>query len=116
MPHPFAFFLAKGWETSNLKIRNHAVRDLIEIGFVFLGEMRHIGRQVVDGKDCALRTEGYAVAAINALVRVDEQLGEAAGFWIVGCSGHDGGGGALRSADKILDARIGNYLSHDETP
>jgi len=40
VPHPFAFFLAKGWETSNLKIRNHAVRDLIEIGFVFLGEMR----------------------------------------------------------------------------
>ena len=28
VPHPFAFFLAKGWETANPKVRNHAVRDL----------------------------------------------------------------------------------------
>jgi hypothetical protein len=28
VPHPFAYFLAKGWETTNLKEQNHAVRDL----------------------------------------------------------------------------------------
>ncbi len=28
MPHPFAVFLANGWETANPKVRNHAVRDL----------------------------------------------------------------------------------------
>jgi putative hydrolase of the HAD superfamily len=31
MPHPFAFFLAKGWEPSNLKIRNHSVSELAAI-------------------------------------------------------------------------------------
>jgi hypothetical protein len=29
VPHPFAFFLAKGWETANPKVRNHAVTDLV---------------------------------------------------------------------------------------
>jgi len=29
VPHLFAFFLAKGWETTNHKVRNHAVRDLV---------------------------------------------------------------------------------------
>jgi len=28
VPHPFAFFLAKGWETTNQKSANHEVRDL----------------------------------------------------------------------------------------
>ena len=28
MPHPFAFFLAKGWESANPNVRNHTVRDL----------------------------------------------------------------------------------------
>ena len=29
MPHPFAFFLAKGWDATNLKERNHAVKVLV---------------------------------------------------------------------------------------
>jgi hypothetical protein len=28
VPHPFAFFLANGWESTNLKVRNHAVMAL----------------------------------------------------------------------------------------
>jgi len=28
VPHPFAFLLAKGWETTIHKVRNHAVREL----------------------------------------------------------------------------------------
>jgi hypothetical protein len=28
VPHPFAFFLAKGCETENPQVRNHAVKDL----------------------------------------------------------------------------------------
>jgi len=28
VPHPFAFFLAKGWESKKLKVRSHAVREL----------------------------------------------------------------------------------------
>jgi len=28
VPHPFAFFQAKGWETANPKVRNYAVEDL----------------------------------------------------------------------------------------
>jgi hypothetical protein len=29
VPHPFAFFLAKGWESANPDIRNHTVKDLV---------------------------------------------------------------------------------------
>jgi hypothetical protein len=28
VPHPFAFFLAKGWESAKPNVRNHAVGDL----------------------------------------------------------------------------------------
>ena len=28
VPHPFAFFLAKGWENANPNARNHTVRNL----------------------------------------------------------------------------------------
>jgi hypothetical protein len=30
VPHPFTFFLAKGWETADHKVRNHTVKDLGE--------------------------------------------------------------------------------------
>jgi len=29
VPHPFAFSLAKGWETAILEVRNHAVKELV---------------------------------------------------------------------------------------
>ena len=28
MPHPFAFFLANGWDATNLKVQIHTVRNL----------------------------------------------------------------------------------------
>ncbi len=30
-PHPYAFFLANGWGSTNLKVQNHAVKDLVGI-------------------------------------------------------------------------------------
>ena len=29
MPHPFSFFLAKGWESAKLNVRNYTVSDLV---------------------------------------------------------------------------------------
>jgi hypothetical protein len=30
VPHPFAFFLAKGWETRDLRTQNHAVYSVFD--------------------------------------------------------------------------------------
>jgi hypothetical protein len=29
VPHPFAFFLAKGWDSTNLKAQIHVARDIV---------------------------------------------------------------------------------------
>jgi hypothetical protein len=46
VPHPFAFFLAKGWETSNLKERNRAVSDLQR------NQSNYILLSMVQGRRC----------------------------------------------------------------
>jgi hypothetical protein len=89
------------------------VDSLLEVSSVIGCEMRLVGRQIVLGKDRVLRAEIRAVAAVNALVGIDEYLGDGSGLRVARL-GRDGGCGALRDADKVLDAGIGNYVGHDE--
>ena len=84
---------------------------LLEIGSVLLGEVRFVFGQAVDGKDGILRANFGAVSAVDALVGVDEDLGNRTGGRIAR-QGRDGGGGTLVHANKILGAGIGNYVSH----
>jgi hypothetical protein len=36
VPHPLAFFLAKGWDTANHEVRNHTVKELASRCRLFL--------------------------------------------------------------------------------
>ena len=47
---------------------------LVEIGLVHLGEMRLVRWQFVERKNRILRADGCAVAAVDALIGVDEYL------------------------------------------
>jgi hypothetical protein len=76
--------------------------------------VRFVGGQVVGGKDGMLRADIGAVAAVDALVRVDKNLGYGAGSRVAGY-GRNGRGGALRNANKILGTSIGNNVSHKMT-
>jgi hypothetical protein len=84
---------------------------LVEIRLVQCGEVGLVGGQVVDWKDCVLGADVGAVAAVDALVGVDEDLGDGAGSRVTGY-GRNGGGGTLRNANKILGTTIGDDISH----
>src|SRR4051794_40360980 len=84
---------------------------LVEEGPVLVGELRLVGGKIGLGEDRVLSAEIGAAAAINAFVGVDEDLGNAVGAGIA-LQRRDGRRGALRHADKILDARVRHYVSH----
>ena len=88
-----------------------AVRDLVEVGLVGLGEMFFAGWKVFDREDGVLRAYICAVAAIDALVGIDEELGDGGGIGVVNRRG-DGSGGALGDTNKILGTGIGNHVRH----
>jgi len=81
-------------------IQGRINRALLEVGGVQPGKVSFFRRQIVEGEDCVLCADACAVAAIDALIRIDEYLGDGSG----GGSprGRNGSGGALRHADEIL--------------
>src|SRR5579863_2611174 len=88
-------------------------KALLEVGAIDFGEMRLVHRQVVLRIDGVLGANFCAVAAVNALIGIDENLGDNACAWIFYLGGN-GRSGALGHADKILGACVGNYISHNK--
>src|SRR4051794_23713663 len=78
---------------------------LVEEGAVLVGKLCLAVGKIGLRKYRFLSAEIGAASAINALVGVDEDLGNAvrAGVALHRCNGRRG---ALRHADKILDARV----------
>src|SRR5579863_3945523 len=85
--------------------------ELVEVGAILRGEFGLVGGQVGFGENGILLAQIGAVATVDALVGVDEYLGDGSRLGIA-FSGRNGGGGAISHADEILDARIGHYISH----
>src|ERR1035438_5826946 len=112
-PSRQASHLRPGWGYELWLLNALSRMSLVEISLVLLCKVRLLGRQVVFGEDCILRANVGAVAAVDALIGVDEYLrnGSSGG---VARRGRNGGGGALRYANKIQRAGIGNYIGHDE--
>jgi hypothetical protein len=75
--------------------------------------VRLFRRQIVFGKDRALCAEVGAIAAIDALVRIDEHLGNSSGRRITRRR-RNRGGGTICYAYKIQRAGIGNDISHNK--
>jgi len=98
---------------SAVKGRGLRAGALLKIRRVLCGKVRLLRRQIVAGKNGVLRADIGAVAAIDALVGVDEDLGYSTGGRIAR-RGRNGGRGALRRAYKVQRTGIGNYISHDE--
>ena len=86
---------------------------LLKVCLVLRGEMRLVGGQFVARRKWRSARRVGAVAAVDALIGIDKDLRNGSGGRIV-CRGRNGGGGALRYADKILGTGIGNNVSHDE--
>src|ERR1019366_2127739 len=113
VPHPLCVLCAKGGRplTSIAAINTPAESALVEVGLVHLGKMSLIRRQFVQRKDRVLRAHRCAIAAIDALVGVDEHLGHCSGSRI-GSHWRDRRGGTFLYTDKILRTSISNYVSH----
>src|ERR1700691_4711423 len=94
------------WDSTSRNIWNHAVRDLVEIGLVLFCKLRLVRRKFIDGEDRVLPADAGAVSAVDALIGIDEQLGDVPGGRIA-LQECDGRRGALRCADKVLDTGIG---------
>ena len=84
---------------------------LVEVCGVLLREIRLVGRELVDGEDGIRRADRDAVAAVDALVGIDKQLGHRVCAGLI-AHGMDRGGSTLRRTQKILLTRIGNYIRH----
>src|SRR3954447_1963965 len=86
---------------------------LIEEGAILRGEFRLGGGKVGLGEDSVLSAEIGATAAIDAIIGVDEYLGNAIGTGVA-LHRSNGRGGTFRHADKILDARIRYHVCHKD--
>jgi len=86
---------------------------LVEEAAVFVGKLCLAGGKIGLRKYRVLGAEIGAAPTINALVGVDEDLGNAVRARVA-LHRRNGRRGALCHADKILDARVRDYISHED--
>lgn len=78
---------------------------------IHIGKMRLVGRQITLRKNRMLRANIRAVPAVNAFIRINEDMRYGPGIRIAR-QWRNRGGGALGRANKILGAGIRYYISH----
>ena len=88
-----------------------ALPNLLEVCCVFLCELRLVVWEFVDRIDRIGWADRDAVAAIDALIRIDKQLGRRVRAFLI-AHRMDRSGGTLRRTQKILLTRIGNNVRH----
>ena len=99
------------WRGLWLPGQPEALPDLLEVRGVLLRECRFVGGEFVDGEDRIRGAHRDAVAAVDALVGIDEQLRHRVCAGLI-ARGMNRVSGTLRRAQKILHTCIGNYIRH----
>jgi hypothetical protein len=84
----------------------------LEVCAVLFREVGLVGGQISFRVDRVLSTDARAISAVDALIGIDVDLGDAPSGVISGLR-RDGGGSAFGNADKILDLGIGYDVSHE---
>jgi hypothetical protein len=82
-------------------------------GLVLLDEFLLVVRYIIKRMDRVGRTDRYAGAAVNAALGIDIHLSRGFEARLV-LLGMNAIGGANVDTKRILNARISNYISHDE--
>ena len=85
---------------------------LLEVGGVLFREGGLVGGQFVERKDRIRGAYGDAASAIDALVGVDEQLGNGVCAFLI-AHGMNCIGGTLWRTEEVLYACIGDNVGHN---